>query len=50
MKKHLLFLGLLCPIFMYADGVGETADTTISRQYNVEEVTVVGFKQDAPIK
>ena len=50
MKKHLLFLGLLCPIFFFFFGVGETADTTISRQYNVEEVTVVGFKQDAPIK
>lgn len=41
-------MALLCPAIVFAEGVEETADTTISRQYNVEEITVVGFKQDAP--
>lgn len=41
-------MALLCPAIVFAEGVEETADTTTSRQYNVEEITVVGFKQDAP--
>lgn len=47
MKNQLLF-ALLCPLCAIAKGTGEVVDTTIANHYNVDEVTVVGFKQDVP--
>ena len=49
MKKQLFFSALF-PLCTLAEGVGEVGDTAIASHYNVEELTVVGFKQDAPNK
>lgn len=46
MKKKLLF-AVLCPFYAMAEGIGEVVDTAIAIHYSVDEVTVVGFKQNA---
>ena len=46
MRKKVLFLAL-CPICAFAGELDEVADTTVAKQFDVDEVTVVGFKQDA---
>lgn len=43
-------MALLWPACVFAEETEELADTAIARQYSVGEITVVGFKQDAPIK
>ena len=49
MKSQLLFL-LMLPVCSFANDMEEMADTSVARLMNVDEVTVVGFKQDAPAK
>ena len=49
MKSQFLYL-LMLPVCAFADGTVELADTSVARHMNVDEVTVVGFKQDAPAK
>jgi outer membrane receptor protein involved in Fe transport len=49
MKSQLLFL-LMLPVCSFANDIEEMADTSVARYMNVDEVTVVGFKQDAPAK
>ena len=46
MRKKVLFLAL-CPICTFAGELDEVSDTTVAKQFDVDEVTVVGFKQDA---
>lgn len=46
MRKKVLFLAL-CPICAFAGELDEVSDTTVAKQFDVDEVTVVGFKQDA---
>lgn len=47
-KVKALILALLCATYAYADSVEESADTTVAKHFDVNEVTIVGFKQEAP--
>ncbi len=47
--RVLFFLFIVTfPFSVYAETIEETSDTTVARHFDVEEVTVVGFKQDMP--
>lgn len=48
MKHIFLIVSLFLTIAAYADETQESADTTLARHFEVDEVTIVGFKQDAP--
>ena len=47
-KGTLLNFMFLCAANAYADFSPESADTTVARHLDVDEVTVVGFKQESP--
>ena len=47
MQRFRLLLLLLFPLTVFADGIEEVSDTSVARHFDMEEVTVVGFKQDA---
>lgn len=47
MQRFRLLLLLLFPLTVLADGIEEVSDTSVARHFDMEEVTVVGFKQDA---
>ena len=49
-KRYFFLLTLTMPIMAYADGTEEMSDSTVSKHFDVEEVTIVGFKQEAPNK
>ena len=44
--KDCFLLASMMPMMAFAEGVEESKDSTIAKHFAVEEVTVVGFKQD----
>ena len=44
--KDCFLLASMMPMMAFAEGVEESKDSTIAKHFDVEEVTVVGFKQD----
>ena len=48
MDLKMIVLGAtMMPLCVYANDNVDPADTTVARHFDMEEVTVVGFKQDA---
>ena len=47
-KRTILNFMFLCAANAYAGFTPESVDTTVARHLDVEEVTVVGFKQESP--
>ena len=47
-KSTTLFLALSCASYVFAESGSELVDTTVARQFDMDELTVVGFKQEAP--